>query len=722
MVVRCGFQMMMEEGPGGFVSILECPNKVPVGTAAVDILTACRSGCPYADGGLPQNASPGTQEVTAPAPEPPAPAPAPEPPPPAPEPQEQAPAPELPPVTQPPPQPPAGESKISVVKRDADGNEVVVSGPPVEPGPAAPVPASVPLASPEEAAKAAQLPATQETAAAPPPPTAAPPPVAAESGGNGTPSNPADTLASAALNVPTETPPTAAAPPPAAPPAAAPAPVTAMSEAAPVPAADMPLEDIVLPSGIKFEPDSDEAAVDIDAAMDQIEGMLGGPSQGGFSSHVLSDHNDCKRRAFLKYVLGKKPRKRKIHFAWGSLFHACLAMKYQYGVQRMHEPIEAAIKAGAPGMAREVRNLIDGMHDKYAQEEMDTWCPRAVEKNAVFWLEPERINGKRVRIPISMRIDLILALKQANEACPGLGPAPQGCIVVDHKTSSGLTIDLIRHYSNDWQLKLYSTGYAKALQEDFGPFGGIMINLAVKRKKVHEDCFFRQWVKLRTGVLDEFYETEIKPTAIDFYERLTHEKARDPSLWPMRTIACVGKWGPCDFLPICDSGNLDNEIDYKTTDEEVYWGKLEEKLLPPPKGSMAKATVDDEKEAKKERKKAAQALVAEAFARSLLAWAESSTQPWDQLRKEHFLTEGHTEKGVRKDLVAKVKEIHQPHVEQAITLKQLVTTGPEGQTEVELQFVKSGMKWALGDMKGTATWKMIADKICDIDWFNLENL
>jgi hypothetical protein len=493
-----------------------------------------------------------------------------------------------------------------------------------------------------------------------------------------------------------------------------------MTEAAPVP--DMPLEDIVLPYGTKFEPDDDEASVNIDAALDTIDGMVGGPSEGGFSSHVLADYNACPFRAYLKYVLGKAPRKRKIHFAWGSLFHACLAMKYQYGVHRMHEPIEAAIKAGAPGMAREVRNMVDKMHDLHADVELETWCPRAVEKNAVFWLEPERIGGKRVRIPISLRIDLILALKQANEACPGLGPAPQGCIVVDHKTSSGLTLDLVKHYSNDWQLKLYATGYARALQEEFGPLQGIMINLAVKRKKLTEDHFFRQWVTLRTGVLEEFYEQEIKPTAIDFYTRLVDDQARNPARWPKRTLSCVGKWGPCDFLPMCDSGNLDNEIDYKIDESEIFWGKLEEKLLPPPKGSTVAATVDEEKEVKKELKKEVQGMVAEAFARSLLAWSESNTPPWDQLHKKRFLVEGHTDKTVRKALVDKIKEIHQPHIVQGTTVKQALTVDGTQQVELELKFAKSGMKWTYNDLKGTTTWKMVGDKICDIDWFNLENL
>jgi len=390
----------------------------------------------------------------------------------------------------------------------------------------------------------------------------------------------------------------------------------------------------------------------------------------------------------------------------------------------MHEPIEAAIKAGAPGMAREVRNLVDRMHEKFADQELQTWCPRAVEKNAIFWLEPERINGKRVRIPISMRIDLIIALKQPEEACPGLGPAPQGCFVCDHKTSSGLTIDLIRHYSNDWQLKLYATGYERALADDFGPLEGIMINLAVKRKKITDDHFFREWVRLRRGVLDEFYEQEIKPTAISFYERLTNAEAPNPSFWPKRTLACVGKWGPCDFLSMCDSGNLDNEIDFKTDDRDVIYGKLDEKMTPPPKGSRIAKDVDEEKaaakEAKKDKKKQVQILVAEAFARSLMTWSES-TEPWTALNKKNFLVEGHTEKGVRKDLIAKIKEIHQGHVEQGTKIKQVIQ-GDDGSAELELQFVKSGMKWAYDDVKGTATWKQVGDKICDLDWFNLEKL
>ena len=44
--------------------------------------------------------------------------------------------------------------------------------------------------------------------------------------------------------------------------------------------------------------------MDIDTALDRIEGLVGGPSEGGFSWHTLETCMQCWRKAYYKHILG----------------------------------------------------------------------------------------------------------------------------------------------------------------------------------------------------------------------------------------------------------------------------------------------------------------------------------------------------------------------------------------------------------------------------------
>jgi len=177
-----------------------------------------------------------------------------------------------------------------------------------------------------------------------------------------------------------------------------------------------------------------EEAVDIDAALKTVPGLTGGPSVGGFSWHTLEPCMRCWRLAYYLHALGLQPKQRSAAFGFGSLYHACWEVWYTSGGQRRYdEPCDAVRRAGAPKLAGEVQRLVYTELMKYAKEEADTWDIRAIEHNAVFWGEPERINGKLVHIPYSCRHDMLIGKREAGAACAPPGPVPNGIWVVDRK-------------------------------------------------------------------------------------------------------------------------------------------------------------------------------------------------------------------------------------------------------------------------------------------------
>ena len=176
----------------------------------------------------------------------------------------------------------------------------------------------------------------------------------------------------------------------------------------------------------------DQAKI-VEETLDKLGGTSG-PSVGGISWHTL-DHTCCWLRAYRALVLGLRQKKSSEALAFGSLYHEALAQHYSSGgnLERTLGPIEACRLAGASEIAAGVRNLImvQLTNPDFVEEETKTWCPRAVEYNAIAYSEPVRINGKNWKIPFSCRHDLLVHLRQPHEAVP-TGPT-DNMFIVDHK-------------------------------------------------------------------------------------------------------------------------------------------------------------------------------------------------------------------------------------------------------------------------------------------------
>ena len=478
--------------------------------------------------------------------------------------------------------------------------------------------------------------------------------------------------------------------------------------------------DIVLPGGYTLVPE-DESTVDIDAILNSIDGYKGGPSEGGLSSHILADAQACPRRCFYNYIQGVQKLKTTYHFSFGSLFHGVLAMRYLHGAERQYEPIEKAIQGGAAKMAKDCRVLVDGMIDKFGHEERETWCPRAVEENVTFHLPRQRINGKNVQIPICARIDLILALRKAGEAAPGLGPAPQGSYVVDHKTTGGATYDLVTGYGQDFQMKTYAMAYIKGgLEAVHGPFNGVMINLATKRKIPKPEHFTRARAPYSVANVDEFLNDEIIPAATWLYTMLTNpDTHNDEKCWPKRTTQCVSRWGACDYFEICDGGSMDDPSRFKRSTEHLLLEQMKTFVEPSKAGKKTATVLDQSKDEAKVAKDEMQAKLLNLYAQGLLTLLPRDDHT--PLRKDQFLVPGHNKKGVESQLGAALKAFYLPYVEGKVKYDQDYTAyGIDG--SVNFVYQKTGVKWTTGGMSARLTFKQIATEICAIEWFNLSRI
>ena len=482
---------------------------------------------------------------------------------------------------------------------------------------------------------------------------------------------------------------------------------------------------------------SGEDAVDVNAALDEVPGLMGGPSVGGFSWHTLEPCFQCWRKAWYKHVEGLVSQRPHRALNWGSLWHACWELWYRSGGQRAYdEPCDAVRQAGAPKLAGEVQRLMYAMLKQYAEEEASTWDIRGVETNGIFWMEPERIDGKTVHVPISCRHDLIIAKRKPGSACHPEGPVPHGCYVCDHKSASALTYDLTKGYAMDGQFKTNALVYMKSGEvERFGPFNGIIVSIVVKHKNPKPESFKRIETSVSDKAIAEFYQYEIKPYALEFYRRLASERYRgDINLWPRNTTHCVNRYGCCEFFDLCDIGGSSvKDAMFKVDESRIF--SLDKLHEPPMEIKRSSKLSDPKKKAAEEARKERMAKRKE-YQEALIAAFSQSAQAMEAFDSKHFLAPNSTDKDVLDKLTEALKTSWQNGMSFGYPLQDekgqqtdmfTLTIGPKGinwvQVLSEEQLAegkdKKGKKPA--PFKGTMSYKAIAEAICE-DWWDLNRL
>lgn len=149
--------------------------------------------------------------------------------------------------------------------------------------------------------------------------------------------------------------------------------------------------------------------------------------------------------------------------------------------------------------------------------------------------------------------------------------------VIDHKTASFINSDYIERAKMDWQI----LGYMLIGKELLGGKWpkGVVYNLIKKpairlrsaesiasfTKRIEEEYtqyadeksyFTRQEVLIGKSTLTE-YLAELN----EMLNMIDSQHKRDSS-WPKSTGSCIGKYGSCEYMPICTSGQV-NKLMYK---------------------------------------------------------------------------------------------------------------------------------------------------------------
>jgi hypothetical protein len=477
-----------------------------------------------------------------------------------------------------------------------------------------------------------------------------------------------------------------------------------------------PIAGLQLPSGLTMSSMMD--GVDVEGVLRTIEGCPFGSSEGGWSPHKLGEAT-CRRRFYLRHVLGLKKIKRAIHFDFGTLFHACLAMRYLHGAARQFEPCEAVAHAGDAELAYDVKKLLLPMFDKYAKEEWETWCPRAIEYNMVAWL-PCKIGKKTVMVPLSCRLDMVLALKRPEEPHPGPGPVPAGVYLMDWKTTSAITYDLITAYGMDYQFLVQCAIFKLGNYEQvFGPLRGIYVGLAAKRsKEPGYDDYQRIESPMSNDVVDDFIVHELVPTVTELHEMFMDDKTvADISCWPKDKRLCVGRWGACDFFNYCDRSE---SVDYVVDEHHIITPDFFRK---PPTDYRPAEIPGLELAIRKTKAKpaAAKGKPEDTEEAGILAASIGHQIETDDifaaLRKENFLTPGHTFQSVQRALSASLKQFY---LSSALAKTKFHMAGHEW------KYQKTGIAWVKntpgGEGKGRVTWSALSARICKDYWFNLSTV
>jgi hypothetical protein len=297
--------------------------------------------------------------------------------------------------------------------------------------------------------------------------------------------------------------------------------------------------------------------VDVDAVVRAaVPECEGGPSGGGLSSHTLKD-TMCWRKAYFAHVLGLRLAKEKRHFAFGKLYHYCLEAHYKTAGQKTFVPCEAVRHAGDAEMAEQVTNLVRVQLNKHGAEEAQTWAPLAVENQLVYWMEPAKINGKTYYIPLTCRLDMLIAIVRQGQEYPKQGePYAHGVTHVDWKTASSATKDLTDAYALDPQFLhnalIHMRGQASA---QFGPLASVLIHIAVKHARPDpERSMIRFEVPHPVSAIEEYYHTEARPQAICLTEMLLTASG-DMTRWPKDHRVCSQKY-MCDYVSICNGSTM----------------------------------------------------------------------------------------------------------------------------------------------------------------------
>ena len=253
---------------------------------------------------------------------------------------------------------------------------------------------------------------------------------------------------------------------------------------------------------------------------------LGGASGRGWSSYATFQR--CPYLYKVTYVDGERGVAAKA-LEVGSLFHTFMALHYTWMLDdnlqlNPHVCREELMNAGV-----RAESIIEGwrVYDSYAMHyEADYLYPLGIEE----WAQGD--HGNTCRYDLIARVD---------EAQPGIIP---GTYIVEHKTASRFTADLLEGWHNDGEVLGQIMVWKQAkLDKKYGKLRGTIVNIAGKQKTPQ---FQRVIVPAQAWHVREHTE-DLKVWAA------LQEMYRATNTWPKARNNCVHRYGLCQLFQHCST-------------------------------------------------------------------------------------------------------------------------------------------------------------------------
>ncbi len=248
----------------------------------------------------------------------------------------------------------------------------------------------------------------------------------------------------------------------------------------------------------------------------------GGPSLCG--PHAVSSFATCPQMHAFAHELHLRPVISKPAPAIGTLIHAGLA--YYYAAPLPIKPDWYVYSSGAEAIRILGAATPDFMEDalrvftQYVEQDTRPWAPVLVEHQFVVDFDG---------MPYSARIDLLAY--EGNDL-----------VLIDHKSTSRITSSMGAGYASDIQML---TGLAQCRAAGYD----------VKRVVINALSRERPFAKFqRFDVPINQYVFERFPMDVRYHLKVLKDvRLNYPNLYnrPRNLAACMGKYGPCDFMPLC---------------------------------------------------------------------------------------------------------------------------------------------------------------------------
>ena len=271
-----------------------------------------------------------------------------------------------------------------------------------------------------------------------------------------------------------------------------------------------------------------------------------------YSYTMMATASKCMRLFKLKYVDRLELRKIPIYFVTGRAFHEAReawlkGQNWQEVIDRIFGSIDTTtLRAHDIAKIEEERAKASGMMYGYANRYPEYRRQHNImEQEFLIKLKGRGIRGF---------IDWII--KDGDDI-----------VMIETKTASNPDVDYFKRVKIDWQVHLYMV----AIRSIFGRWPSriiyeVIVKPGIRLRKnetpaQYQERLYQYYTDPLTSsdkfireeiILSKENLTEMKDELLYTIERI--EQATRDQRYPKCPEACNGKYGPCDFMPICTNG------------------------------------------------------------------------------------------------------------------------------------------------------------------------